>query len=233
MKTLITITNGSQNIIKIAEKLFLKKESLKEVICAKERHGYFFIENECIEKDLESIDVINILIHNEKTNPKYHLSVNEDQAKNLLFDIHSSILAPYCDFIHLELDQQKFDVNNCKECFIQCSHRMCPYERNPIINKIFNAYCKEIYDQTENEYERLTVAIAKGWLIDQNYEMLQKYALSEEELFQDFINKDFNNLSYMTSLIKKRCPETLHYYFHKRKKSLKEMIETKYINPWV
>ena len=168
----------------------------------------------------------------KEINPAYDISLPEEKAKALISDVFSAKEIPYCELTSVLFKRQKDRVNDCVNRLVTCPHRISPYERNDAINTIYDAYCKEIYETCQNEFEGIKIALVKGWPTNADKETLQKYAMTEDELFADFIENGFNRFVFMAPLIHNSCPQFLHYYFHYRKFSLREFLVDKYTLPW-
>lgn len=114
---------------------------------------------------------------------------------------------------------------------MKCDRRLQNFKRKPEINAIFQAYCEEMYENPCEDYKRVQVATAKNWPIEADIDTFRKYALTEDELFEDFIYGDFQDFILMAPLLKRRRPELLSYYYHHRQINLKELLIFKHIIP--
>lgn len=231
MKTLITVTNNTTSLKRHLDIFAIQVNSLEEVLSSRKRDGIFYMEDKIIDEDMNSVVVINLFIGEEKFVPQYDISLTEDIANSFISDVFHSQDLPYCELVKDIFHRQDYHVNCCNECYMKCERRLMGFERKSEINAIFNAYCEEMYEAPTEDFKRVQVAIAKGWPVEATLETFQKYALSEDELFEDFIYGDFQIFVLMAPLLHKRAPELLPYYYRHRKIGEKELYITKYTEP--
>lgn len=229
-KTVLAITNTTNAIKERLDKFAIKIETFDEAVSSRKRDGIFYLEDQLIDSPIKSMNVINIFVSDTDINPLYDVSVTEKEAIALLTDIYSARDLPYCELTKDLFKRRDYQINGCEECYMKCDRRLTDFERTPEINAIFEAYCRELYENEKTDFKKAQVAIAKGWPLEQNLGIFQQFALSEEELFEDFIDGDFHDFVFMAPLLKKRAPELLSYYFQHRKIRLKEVVVYKYID---
>lgn len=228
MKTVLTVTNNTKTLKDRLDKFAIRIDSFDEAVSSRKRDGIFYLEEELIDTPIKSMNIINVFICDDYVNPFYDVSVTEEDAMKLFTNIYTAKDLPYCELTKDLFKRQDYDINSCEECYMKCERRLKEFERTPEINTIFQAYCEEMYEKEECDYKKAQIAIANGWPVEKNLNVFKKYALTEEELFEEFIYGDFHDFVLMAPLLKKRVPEMLSYYFKHRQIRLKEMIVFKY-----
>ena len=231
MKTIITVTNATPKVKELIKNLCIENTTFDKVVSSR-KDGVFVIEDKVINDTMKTIEVINIFISEKDINPLYDISVTENEAMQLITNVYTANEIPYCELVSDLFPRQEVQCNDCSNCIHECNKRQKELTYTPEIMAIFDAYCKEIYENNTNDFKKIQIAIARDWPVDVNIETLKKYAKTEEELFENFIHGDFNDFITMSGIVKKYCPEYLHYYFHHRKLRLKELIIHKYTDIW-
>ena len=232
MKTIITVTNCTDKIEDYMKQFSIEELPFEEIVRSRERDGIFFMKEILLSEKIDSINVINLFITEDEGNPLYDISLDEEQAKELIVNVFSAKDLPYCELTADLFKKQKIQVNDCEHCFVKCDRRMQPYERNQGIDAIFEAWCREIYETHKNDFKQARVALAMHWPLEIDVETFSQCAMNKEDLFEEFLDDEFNVFVIMAPLIQRRCPQYLQYYFQIRKLPLREFLVDKFTMPW-
>lgn len=227
MKTIITITNITPDLKILLKKLKIEIKTFEEIRSLRERDGLYVVEETYIDR-VESMEIINVYVSEDDFHPFYDVSVTEEEAKELILDVKESKEIPYCEITTHLFNRQNVKCYDCKNCVHECKVRTQKFERNEDIDAIFDLYCRSIYESEVNDYKKIAIAVAKKWELEIDTEAIEK-RINEEKIFEEFIHGEFNSFVTIAPLLNERLPEKLHYYFHHRKLSLKEILGLKYV----
>lgn len=227
MKTIITITNMTQGLKTFLEKLKIETKTFEEIRSLRKRDGIYVIEETYIDR-ADSMEIINVYVSEDDFHPFYDVSVTEKEAKKLILEVKEAKELPYCEVTTFLFHRQNIECYDCKNCVHKCKVRTQKFERNEDINAIFDVYCKSIYESEVNDYKKIAIAVVKKWELEIDMEEFKK-RINEEQVFEEFIHGEFNRFVTMAPLLQEHLPEKLHYYFHHRKLSLKEILSQRYV----